>query len=272
MNGGPAFERAVDSVLAQTFEPIDYIIIDGGSTDGTVDVIKRHADQLAYWISEPDRGISHAFNKGVAAARGDYVGIVNADDWLELDQIEKVVSALEGQRADFIYGDLAYHDPEGALLHIIRGDPDYASVITSLMPALNHPTMLARRSLFDLIGNFDERYRIAMDYDWVLRVHLAGRFGAYTPDVLGHMTLDGVSDRRFVEGLGEVRRIAMHHGQASVKAWPLFVFRVIKGMIQRLLQRHISPPLYDWLREWVNPHYRKPSPGAQVSSKMGSRR
>ena len=269
MNGGAAFERAAESVFAQTYEPIDYIIIDGGSSDGTIDIIKSHADRLAYWISEPDRGISHAFNKGVAAATGTYVGIVNADDWLEPDQIEKAVLALEREEADFIFGDLAYHSPDGALLHVMRGDPDYASVIKSRMPALNHPTMLAKRTLFDLIGSFDERYQIAMDYDWVLRAHLAGRLGSYAPGLLGHMTLDGVSDRRFIDGLAEVGRIAQHHGQSRAKAWPLFGFRVAKGMAQRLLHRHAPAHLYDSLRRWVNPQYQKAPEDASIPSRLG---
>ena len=272
MNGGAAFERAVQSVFAQTFKSIDYIIIDGGSNDGTVDVIKSHADQLAYWLSEPDRGISHAFNKGIAAAKGDYIGIVNADDWLEPDQIEKAVSALGREGADFVFGNLAYHDQDGSLLHIMRGDPGYAEVIKSRMPALNHPTILVKRTLFDRIGVFDERYRIAMDYDWVLRAHLAGCTGAYAPDLLGHMTLNGVSDRQFVGGLAEVRDIAIHHGQSGAKAWPLFGFRIVKGLAQRLLQRHASPDFYDKLRRWVNPQYQKLPKDGVTPQRLGPSR
>ena len=272
MNGGAAFERAVQSVFAQTFKSIDYIIIDGGSNDGTVDVIKSHADQLAYWLSEPDRGISHAFNKGIAAAKGDYIGIVNADDWLEPDQIEKAVSALGRDGADFVFGNLAYHDQDGSLLHIMRGDPGYAEVIKSRMPALNHPTILVKRTLFDRIGVFDERYRIAMDYDWVLRAHLAGCTGAYAPDLLGHMTLNGVSDRQFVGGLAEVRDIAIHHGQSGAKAWPLFGFRIVKGLAQRLLQRHASPDFYDKLRRWVNPQYQKLPKDGVTPQRLGPSR
>ena len=199
-NGGNAFERAARSVCAQSYRPIDYIVIDGGSTDGTVDVIRSFGDRIAHWISEPDRGISHAFNKGINASTGHYIGFVNADDWLEPDYVEQAVHALESRNADFVFGDLAYHAADGSLLHVIEGDPDYAASIESLMPALNHPTMLARRSVFDGIGGFDERYEIAMDYDWALRAHLAGYRGRHVSDILGHMTLEGVSDRKISEG------------------------------------------------------------------------
>ncbi len=260
LNGGAAFERAMASVLAQSYAPIDYIVIDGGSSDGTVDLIRKRDARIAYWVSEPDRGISDAFNKGFAAATGRYVGYVNADDWLEPEHVEKAVRALESESADFVFGDLAYHATDGALLHVIEGDPGYASMIRSRMPALNHPTMLVGRHVFDAIGGFDERYQLAMDYDWALRAHLAGFRGCYVPGLLGHMTLAGASDRRFVDGLAEVRRIAMREGgRPALVAWPVFGFRVIKGVAQRLLQRHAPARLHGLLRGWINPHFRRPA-------------
>ena len=256
LNGKAAFERAAASVLAQSYRPIDYVVIDGGSVDGTVDVIASFGDRITHWVSEPDRGISHAFNKGLAASTAPYVGFLNADDWLEADQIEQAVLALESRRADFVFGDLAYHHPDGRLLHLIKGDPHYGARIQSRMPALNHPTMLVKRTVFDAIGGFDERYRIAMDYDWVLRAHLAGFKGCHAPGVLGHMTLDGTSDRRFVQGLAEVRTIAMDHGQSGAKAWPLFIGRVMKGIAQRLMQHYAPSSLYRFVRSRINPDYR----------------
>lgn len=256
LNGREAFQRAVSSVLAQTYRPIDYVVIDGGSTDGTVDVIRDFGDRISHWVSEPDRGISHAFNKGLAASTATYIGFLNADDWLEPDQIEQAVQALESRQADFVFGDLAYHDTDGRQLHVIKGDPHYDARIQSLMPALNHPTMLVRRTVFEAIGGFDEMYKIAMDYDWALRAHLAGFKGGYAPGVLGHMTLEGTSDRRFAQGLAEVRMIAMRHGQSGAKAWPLFGYRIIKGIAQRMMQRHAPSPLYRAIRRWANPDYR----------------
>ncbi len=266
LNNRTAFERAAASVAAQSHRPIEYIVIDGGSTDGTVDAIRRFATCIAHWESEPDRGISHAFNKGIAAASGDYLGFVNADDWLEPDQIERAVQALESRHADFVFGDLAYHAPDGKPLHIIKGDQHYADSIGSRMPALNHPTMLVKRTVFDSIGGFDERYKIAMDYDWALRAHLAGFRGRYAPDVVGHMTLDGTSDRHFVQGLGEVRNIATDHGQSMIKAWLLFGYRIFKGIAQRKMQRHAPSSLYQLLRGWANPDFRSSSSPRETGS------
>ncbi|MGI9510682.1 MAG: glycosyltransferase family 2 protein [Geminicoccaceae bacterium] len=269
-NGGTAFERAARSVGAQSYRPLEYIVIDGGSTDGTVDVIRSFDDYITHWTSEPDRGISHAFNKGIAASTGCYICFVNADDWLEPDYVEQAVHALEIRNADFVFGNLAYHAADGTLLHVIEGDPHYAASVQSLMPALNHPTMLVRRAIFDGIGGFDERYKVAMDYDWVLRAHLAGYRGRHVPEIRGHMTLEGISDRRFLEGLKEVRTIAIHHGQRTTRAWLLFAYRTIKGMVQRVMQRHAPSSLHGSLRGWVNPAYRMATSGVRSPSESGT--
>lgn len=255
LNGGDALLRTFKSVFAQSFQPIEYIVIDGGSKDGSVDLIKRYNRQITYWVSEPDNGISHAFNKGIAAARGDYIGLLNADDWLSPNQIEEAVRALQTSKASFVFGDLLYHDPDGQARHLIRGDPQYGNKIKSRMPALNHPTMLVRRQVFDEVGGFDRRYQAAMDYDWVLRAHLAGHDGVYSKSIIGHMTLAGTSDREFIQALTDVRRIAVSHGQPVAAAWPLFGLRVMKAMVQRLLHRHTPTSFYRLLRGWFNRDY-----------------
>jgi glycosyltransferase involved in cell wall biosynthesis len=261
-NAAGSLERAMQSVLAQSHPRIEYIVIDGGSADGTLDVVRRHADRLAFWISEPDRGISDAFNKGVAAAGGEFIGLLNADDWMEPDQIEWAVAALERTGADFVFGDLVYHDPAGRAVHRVVGDPRYAKVIGSRMPEVNHPTLLARRAMYERIGLFDLRYRAAMDYDWLLRAHLAGGRGAHDPGIVAHMTLAGVSDRAYGSALAEVRAIAIRHGQPAIKAWPLYGYRVAKGAAQRALRCLAPEPLYAVARRLVNRSYRPYRPRA----------
>jgi glycosyltransferase involved in cell wall biosynthesis len=255
--------RTIESVLAQTYPEVEHVVIDGASTDGTLAVVRRYADRLAHWRSEPDRGISDAFNKGVAAARGDCIGLLNADDWLEVEQIERAVTALGRSGADFVFGDLLYHDPAGRTLFRIRGDPHYARAIDRGMPDVNHPTLLARREVYERVGGFDPALRFAMDYDWLLRAHRAGFRGAYAPEVVGHMTLAGASDRDYVRALGEVRAIAIAHGEPAARAWPLYLYRVAKGMAQRALRRSAPAGLYEALRRRVNPGYEPYRPGGR---------
>lgn len=245
-------ERALASVLGQTYAPVEHVVIDGGSTDGTLEILERYRDRIAHVESEADQGISDAFNKGVARAQGDYIGFLNADDWLEPGQIARAVDALEKTGADFVFGDLIYHDPGGRALFRIRGDPDYARTIGRGMPDLNHPTLLAKRALFGRIGGFDPALRFAMDYDWLLRAHRAGFRGAHAPGLVGHMTLDGASDRRYRAALAEVRRVAIRHGQSPMTAWPVYGYRVLKGMARRGLDRLAPAGLPEALRRRVN--------------------
>jgi GT2 family glycosyltransferase len=255
LNGAATIERALMSVRAQDHAPIEHHVLDGGSTDGTVAILERHGPQLASWTSAPDRGISDAFNQGLARARGRYVGLLNADDWLGPGQIGRAVAALEASGAAFAFGDLVYHDPAGRPLHVIKGDPGYARRVRRLMPDVNHPTMLVRRSVYEAIGGFDPGYYVAMDYDWLLRAHRAGHRGVYVPGLVGHMTLAGASDRRFIQGLAEVRQIAIAHGLPRPLAYGLFGCRAVKGFGRRALRRLAPASLYHRLRAAVHRGY-----------------
>jgi glycosyltransferase involved in cell wall biosynthesis len=259
LNRAATIERTIESVLRQTYAPLEYIVIDGGSSDGTVDVLRRYGGRIAHWRSEPDRGISDAFNKGLALAKGAAIGLINADDWLAPEQIANGVAALERSGADFVFGDLLYHDAAGRALFRIRGDPHYARTIDRGMPDVNHPTLLAWREVYARVGGFDPAYRFAMDYDWLLRVHRAGFRGVYEPRLVGRMTLEGASDRRYRQALAEVRRIAIRHGQPALAGWAWFGYRLGKGMARRGLERLAPATLHERLRRRVNRHF---TPGA----------
>jgi hypothetical protein len=131
------------------------------------------------------------------------------------------------------------------------------------MPDVNHPTLLARREVYERVGGFDPELRFAMDYDWLLRAHRAGFSGIYAPDVVGHMTLAGVSDRDYLGALGEVRQIAIAHGEPAARAWPLYLYRVAKGTAQRALRRAAPAGVYEALRRRANPSYEPYRPGGQ---------
>ena len=105
-NGEKHLQQTIESVLGQTYPKIEYIIIDGGSKDNSISIIEKYSSRLAYWISEPDKGISDAFNKGISKANGEIIGLINADDWYEKDAVEKIVAAIT--KHDFAYGNIAY--------------------------------------------------------------------------------------------------------------------------------------------------------------------
>lgn len=253
LNAIETLSATIDSVRAQVFQDFEYIVVDGGSADGTVDLLKRHLKPQDYWISEPDQGISDAFNKGVALASGAYIQFINADDWMATDQLQAAVAAIERSGADFVFGDLLYFENQKQT-YCYRGDPSYRRVINSRMPALNHPTVLVRRSAFEQIGLFDLTYRIAMDYDWFLRLHNAGGRGIYDPAIVAHMNHAGVSNVQFHRTVAEVERIAVAHGRSTTLARLERLLRAARISISHQV-KHRSRPLYDKIRTLINPSY-----------------
>jgi glycosyltransferase involved in cell wall biosynthesis len=257
LNAAATLERTIGSVQEQSLPDIEHIFVDGGSTDGTLDIIARRARPWDYWISEKDRGISDAFNKGVALTRGRYVQILNADDWMSPSQIQTAVTALRDTGADFVFGDLVFYENDRPVFTYV-GDPDYARIIHRRMPAISHPTVLAARACFEKIGLFDLGYRNAMDYDWFLRLHRANARGTYCDGVLGHMTHAGVSNRQFKRTIDEVRMIAVSHGRNRLFAEAEAKARILKTTLSQPIKRH-AKPVYHLVRSLTNPAFRPKS-------------
>jgi len=182
-NGEKKIEQAIQSVLGQSYKNIEYIIIDGGSKDGTMEIVKKYQDQLR-WISEKDEGISDAFNKGIKIASGEIIGIINADDWYENDAIEHVVKNFQGN--DVIYGDMRMWGNE-KIEFVVKGNHE---ILKDEM-TVNHPTVFIAKACYDKFGLFDKSYRCAMDYDLLLRLKVNNCRFKYVPKILANMSLAG---------------------------------------------------------------------------------
>ena len=199
-NGENHLEQTIQSVLSQTYSNIEYFIIDGGSTDGTVGIIRKYESKLAGWISERDRGISDAFNKGLALASGELIGLINADDWYEQNCVEKIVTGI-GEH-DIAYGDVQYW--KSGRKSIIR-EGNHHLLINEM--TVNHPTVFIRRKCYLELGNFNTEFRCAMDYDVILRFFLNGKRFVRIPYVLANMRLEGISDKQWKIGCEETLTI-----------------------------------------------------------------
>lgn len=170
-NSAQTVRDTIESVLSQDYDNIEYIIIDGYSKDNTLDIIKEYSDQIAVVVSEPDKGIYDAMNKGIRLATGDVVGILNSDDFFTSnDVISIVVKEFMHNQTDAIYGDIHFVRPEN-LNKCVRY---YSSAIFSpflfrfgFMPA--HPSFYVKKSCYEQLGTYDLNYRIAADYDLMIR-------------------------------------------------------------------------------------------------------
>lgn len=190
--------QAVDSVLSQSYPSVESIVVDGMSTDGTLEVLESYRPQLGKFISEHDLGIYDALNKGIKHATGDVVGFLHADDVFESSEVlAKIAAAFQDPAVDAVYGDLVYvrHDDINQVIRYWRsGSYDTVALSRGWMPP--HPTFYVRRSVYERLGGFDIRYRIAADYDTVLRFFSSGKINStYIPEILVRMRVGGISNR-----------------------------------------------------------------------------
>jgi glycosyltransferase len=197
-NNRGTIAAALDSVLEQTHKDSELVVIDGGSTDGTVEILERYADRLGVLVSEPDQGIYDALNKGIQRASGDVVGFLHSDDVFgSNDVLSKVAEAFEDRSVGAVYGDLVYvkRDDLSSVLRYWRAGP-FSKVRLSRGWMPPHPTVYVRREVYERLGGFDTRYRIAADYDHLLRIFSDPALNPrYIPEILVRMRVGGASNR-----------------------------------------------------------------------------
>lgn len=179
-NAEKVIEETIKSVLKQTYQNKEYIIVDGASSDGTLDVVRRYAAAAGIkYISEPDYGIYDAMNKGSELAEGDYIQFLNAGDLLVDEMVlEKAAEQIEQIRADVVYGDIIYRYPDGSEDIRVYGQFCSSIFYYLLGDCVNHQAVFARRACF-AVHKFDLAYRICADREWMIRLKKDGyRFKA----------------------------------------------------------------------------------------------
>lgn len=212
-NSGQTLTDTLESVLRQSYTDIDYVIVDGGSKDNTLDIIRRYEPRFEgrmRWISELDKGIYDAMNKGIRMAAGDVVGLLNSDDfYTSNDVLEHVARALSDPNVDAIYGDIHYVNDDD-LTHCVRY---YSSRVFSrglmrlgFMPA--HPSFYCRRAIYEKYGLFDTSLRVAADFENLLRLIFVNRIRTkYIPEDFVTMRTGGASS----SGMVSHKRILKEH-------------------------------------------------------------
>lgn len=196
-NASKTIEQTIQSVLGQTYSNIEYIVIDGGSSDGTQEIIEKYSDKIAYYSSEKDGGIYFGMNKGVEKCSGEYIGLLNADDvYYDSEVIESVVKKLLESKTDALYGDLLYVDATD-LSKVVRrwisGKYDRRNFLKGWMPP--HPTFFIKKSAYEKFGTFNTQFKFAADYELMLRMLFKHKLSAvYLNQTLIKMRVGGVSN------------------------------------------------------------------------------
>lgn len=191
LNNASGLEKTIESVIGQTFRDWELIVVDGGSTDGSVEWIRRHEARIARWVSEPDRGVYHAMNKGLEWIRGDYVQFLNSGDWLVDSEVLARIFGENKFKEDFLYGDVMRpHEVEGRKVWV---QPDELTLACFFDQGINHQTIFYKKELFDVLGKYDEAYKIVADWDFNLRMLLAGRSTRHLPFAVAYYDWPGIS-------------------------------------------------------------------------------
>ena len=228
LNRKETLPQTIMSVLNQSYPNIEYIVVDGASTDGTLEIIKQFDDKIDLWISEPDHNSSDAVNKAISRARGDIVFWLSADDWIDPDFIELAVKAISSSGADFVFGNMAMHKDE-KLVSVIKGEKDYTKLLMSGNPRFNFPSMVIKRACFQKLGILDLNFTISNDYEWLVRFHLAGGIGFYESRLIVHRGIGGIADQHHFRSVSERLKVLRQHGLPTTKAvaihLPFFVRR-----------------------------------------------
>lgn len=219
-NGANCLEQAIASVINQDYNNIEYLIIDGGSSDGTLDIIRKHEERIDYWVSESDNGIYDAMNKGIRLASGELIGLLNSDDWYEQGALRRVADAyITFAQNTMIVGDAFIIEEEMGIRYRVISNQNFWRGLP-----FPHQALFVPKAVYQNVGMYDLRYRLSSDYDFLLRCVSAGVALHHLEYVLVNYRLAGQSNRKPMVTLNESRVINKRYfGFISIPHWKFLV-------------------------------------------------
>ncbi len=240
-NGMATLERTIQSVLAQSYTNIEYIIVDGGSKDGTIDLLRKYEDRLAYWESAQDKGIYDAMNKGISLCRGEWIGLINADDWYEPDTVQRVIDrVIKDSSINIVHGDIWLHYPNGQ--KTLKRARVSGFLLKYWEMVLNHPSFFVRRKFYE--GRpFDSKLKVSADHKWTYEAFRdAASSFAYIPAPLANFTVGGASmSIPLKKVLAEGKAVCRDLGMGPVETFIGLAVRSVLYPVQHL-------------KIWINQH------------------
>lgn len=231
-NSSKHLEEAILSVIKQPYQNKEYLVIDGGSTDGTLDIINKYRDQIDYFVSEPDKGISDAFNKGIKAATGDIIGICNSDDVLAYDVLQRVADAYEPSvdiyRLNEVIKDFATGDE-----FLLKPTLVYSKIPYNAQPC--HMGCYITKKAYNKYGGYDVAFKYCMDAELLRRFTYHGATYKYLPIVCGYFRKGGASSSSEKKMREERRLLVKRYGGTKLDAEIMIVYFIAKQWLKNIL-------------------------------------
>lgn len=257
-NASEMLEQTMLSVFNQIYPNIEYIIVDGGSTDTTLDIVKKYESKLARWVSEKDHGIYDAMNKGIRMSEGILIGLINAGDYYEPEAVSLVVRALkENEEAGIFHGKIRMLDEKGEVIKVKTPQTDLSFLSQGM--SLYHPTFFVRNDVYQANGLYDTSFRIAADFDFALRNYQKGTVFHYVDAVISNFRTGGISHIQSKNGFREICDSLKKNGYPEE-----IVNRVYKSLLAKdrknnilfkghaFLKKILPRRIVDWIANIIN--------------------
>lgn len=243
-NAVNTIEQTLQSVLHQTYKNIEYIVIDGASTDGTQQIIEKYADKITYYVSEKDDGLYYAMNKGIGKASGEIVGIINADDWYVDDAVESIVRFFRYNDVELTYGRIFL------VLESNKKKPYPNMPLESIwyQMAVPHPSVFVKKGLYDRLGSFNATYKLAADYELMLRFYTGKAKFGYIDKAIAYFRNGGLSVTKQKEMYKEAYTISMLY--KDMCPYKISVLPKIRWRYFSVLMKITKVPLYQLIDEY----------------------
>lgn len=239
-NAEECIGRTIESVLNQDYDNIEYLFIDGGSNDSTNKIIEEYKEKFykkginIKHLSEPDKGISDAFNKGINIAEGEIIVILNADDELVPGALEEIDKEFT-EDIDILYGNAIWEDIENNYKKVKKAGTNISQLLYKMI--LIHPATFVKKSAYDKNGVFNLSYKFCMDKELLYRMYKAGAKFKYVDKELALMKAGGISDKNTVKVIKEGERMAIEYGANQLKVRINAIDKIIKSKIIKICKK-----------------------------------